>query len=225
MSQLALDASPPGPVDPDLLVGALLYSVAHDLRSPLLTLSLAGELIAESLGDRLRNEPSSGPVALDALEHGARDLERMLQALTVVSRARRRPLEARRAPLRLLLGGHVVISDAGDLGSRLVGVDPIAVREIIDAVCGDAPAEIHVSLLNTFAVVRLPLHESLAEVRGSPLAALAHSLQQHAGTLVETLAGAQVILERCAGAIEITDEGVRLWLPRVDAPVEGQAGA
>ena len=67
MVQLAADASAPGPVDPDLLVEALLYSVAHDLRSPLLTLSLAGELISESLGARLRDEPSTGLVALDAL--------------------------------------------------------------------------------------------------------------------------------------------------------------
>ncbi|RLT39863.1 MAG: hypothetical protein DWI58_12130 [Chloroflexi bacterium] len=96
MIQHATNAVAPGPVDPDLLVEALLYSVSHDLRSPLLTLSLAGELISESLGDRLRAEPSSGIVALDALEHGARDLERMLQALAVVSRARRRPLRRTR---------------------------------------------------------------------------------------------------------------------------------
>jgi len=215
MVQVSVNTPPPGPIDPDLLVEALLYSVSHDLRSPLLTLSLAGELIAESLGDRLREEPSSsGLVALDALQHGARDLERMLQALTSVSRARRRPLEPTRAPLRLLLGGHVVISDAGDLGSRLVSVDPVAVLEIIDAVCGEGPTEIQVSLTDGFAVLRLPLDESLAAVRGAPLVALAQSLQLHAGTLLETLAAAQVVLERTHGRVDIADEGVRLWLPR-----------
>lgn len=206
---------PPATVDPDVLVEALLFSVSHDLRSPLLTLSLAGELIAEALGPRLRSEEAgSGLVALDALQHGARDLERMLQALTAVSRARRRPLEPKRAPLRMLLGGYVVISDAGDLGNRVVGVDPVTVREVIDAVAGDEPAEIHVLLHEAFAVLRLPLPAALVEVRGAPLVALAGSLQRHAGTLVEALAAAEVLLERSGGHIEIADEGVRMWLPR-----------
>jgi signal transduction histidine kinase len=217
MVQFSVNTLPPGPIDPDSLVEALLYSVSHDLRSPLLTLSLAGELIEESLGDRLREEPSSsGLVALDALQHGAKDLERMLQALTSVSRARRRPLELGRAPLRMLLGGHVVISDAGDLGSRLVSVDPVAVREIIDAVCGDEPVEIQVSLDDDYAVLRLPLNDELSEVRGSPLVALAQSLQMHAGTVVETLAAAQVVIERCGGRIDVVDDGARLWLARAD---------
>lgn len=206
--------TPPLPANADSLVDALLYSVSHDLRSPLLTLSLASELIADVLGDRLREEPSStGAVALDALQHGTRDLERMLQALTTVSRARRRPLEPGRAPLRLLLGGHVVLSDAGDLGSQLVAVDPIAVREIIDAVCGEGPADIAVALDGTHAVLRLPLPPALAEVRGGPLEAIVQSLQLHAGTLVETLAGAEVVLHRCGGAVEVAGGGVYLWLP------------
>lgn len=220
MIQPATDTMAPPPVDPDVLVEALLYSVSHDLRSPLLTLSLAGELISESLGDRLRAEPSSGLVALDALEHGARDLERMLQALAVVSRARRRPLEIGHAPLRLLLGGHIVISDEGDLGSRLVRVDAIALREIIDAVCGDDAVEIHVLLLDAYVVLRLPLPAALAEVRGAPLVAMVQSLQYHAGTLVETLAASQVVLDRCGGAIDVRDDGVHLWLPRVDTSAD-----
>lgn len=206
--------TPPLPADPDSLVEALLYSVSHDLRSPLLTLSLASELITEAVGEHLRADPSStGAIALDALQHGTRDLERMLQALTTISRARRRPLERGRAPLRLLLGGHVVLSDAGDLGSQLVAVDPIAVREIIDAVCGEGPADIAVALDDTHALLRMPLPVALAEVRGRPLEAIAQSLQLHAGTLVETLAGGEVALQRCGGAVEVADEGVYLWLP------------
>ena len=215
MVQPLVDASAPARLDPDAFVEALLYSVAHDLRSPLLTLSLAGELIAESLGPHFREESASGLVALDALQHGARDLERMLQALAAVSRARRRPLAPSLTPLRLLLGGHVVTSDAGDLGKQLVYVDPIAVRELIDAACGE-PARIQVSLSNTFAVLRFPLDASLAEVRGAPLIALAQSLQQHAGTLVETLAVGETMLERSEGRVGIDDDGVRLWLPRVE---------
>ncbi|MGE3856301.1 MAG: hypothetical protein AB7G21_05010 [Dehalococcoidia bacterium] len=228
MAQVTVNTPPPHRTDPDSLVEALLYSVSHDLRSPLLTLSLAGELIAESLGDRLREEPSSsGVVALDALQHGTRDLERMLQALTTVSRARRRPLEPSRAPLRLLLGGHLVISDAGDLGSQLVGVDPIAVREIIDAVCGEDPTDIAVSLDDKYALLRLPLDPTLAEVRGTPLVVLAQSLQLHAGTLVETLAAAEVVLQRCGGYVDIAEDGVRLWLPLVNphAPTSPEDGS
>ncbi len=214
MIQPTTDAVAPRPVDPDVLVEALLYSVSHDLRSPLLTLSLAGELIAESLGDRLREEPSSGLVALDALEHGARDLERMLQALATVSRARRRPLEPVHAHLRMLLGGHIVLSDAGDLGSRVVQVDPVAVREIIDAVCGDDPVEVQVQVLDAFVVLRLPTDAALDDVEGAPLVTLARSLQRHAGTLIETLAAAEVVMERCGGGLDITDGRVRLWLAR-----------
>jgi len=140
----------------------------------------------------------------------------MLQALTLISRARRRPLEASRAPLRLLLGGHVVISDDGDLGSRLVSVDPIAVREIIDAVCGEDPTEIHVRLTDDFAVLRLPSTEALADVRGGPLVTLAQSLQMHAGTLVESLAAAQVVTERFGGRLEVDEHGVHVWLPRFE---------
>ena len=217
MVQPVVDVSVPAPLDPDAFVEALLYSVAHDLRSPLLTLSLAGELIAESLGPRLRAEPSSGLVALDALQHGARDLERMLQALTALSRARRRPLEPSRTPLRLLLGGHVVTSDAGDLGSQLVSVDPIAVRELIDVIGGAEPARIQVSLSDAFVVLRFPLDASLAEVRGAPLIALAQSPQQHAGTLVETLAAGEVMLGRSEGRVGIDHDGVRLWLRRIEA--------
>lgn len=73
MIQVSVNTPTPSPTEPDSLVEALLYSVSHDLRSPLLTLSLAGELIEESLGDRLREESSSsGLIALDALQHGRR---------------------------------------------------------------------------------------------------------------------------------------------------------
>lgn len=146
----------------------------------------------------------------------------MLQALTSVSRARRRPLEPSRAPLRLLLGGHLVISDDVDLRSQLVSTDPIAVREILDAMCGDDPAEILVRLTDDYAVLRLPLDDALAEVRGAPLAALAGSLQMYSGTLVEALAAGQTVLERIGGRIVIEDDGVHLWLP-LTAPANSVA--
>ena len=218
MVQSALDAPPVARVDSDALIDALLYTVAHDLRSPLLTLSLSGELLTDALADRLRAEPTGGAaIALDALRHGARDLERMLQALAIVSRARRRPLEPVRAPLRLLLGGHIVISDEGDLGSRLVAVDPLMVRELIDAICGEEPAKIDAAVTDRFAVLRLPLPRGFEDLRGAPLVALVESLQRYAGTAVEEMAAGQVIVERQGGTVNVDEAGVRIWLPRADA--------
>ena len=58
--------------------------------------------------------------------------------------------------------------------------------------------------------------DSLSEVRGAPLVVLAQSLQHHAGTLVEALAAGQVVLERSDGRVAVTDDGVCIWLPRLE---------
>ena len=73
------------------LVGAFdqcLHSVSHDLRSPLLTMSLGTELIA----DAVVADDDRTALALDSLRSGAKDLERMLGAITLPSRARKRTL-------------------------------------------------------------------------------------------------------------------------------------
>lgn len=217
MVQFAADALPVARADTEALIDALLYAVPHDLRSPLLTLSLSAELLREVLGEGLRAEPSgSSAVALDALKHGARELERMLQALARVSRARRRALEARHTPLRLLLGGHVVLSDEVDLARCLVTVDALLVRELLDAICGDDPATVEVVVTDRFAVLRLPHPPGIGDVRGAPLVALVESLQLHAGSPIEDLAAGQVLLERLGGALQVDQSGVRIWLPCAD---------
>ncbi|MEX2446952.1 MAG: hypothetical protein WD734_06370 [Dehalococcoidia bacterium] len=195
------------------LVDALLYSVSHDLRSPLLTLSLSADLIVEALGDQMRAAPTGGAaVALNALQHGTQDLERMLQALAGLSRAARRPLEEHHAPLRMLLGGHIVLSDVDDLDQCEVAVDAMTVRELIDDICGDDPREVHVSVAEGYAILDLPRPEDADEVSGSPLMALTGSLQRYAGTSIERLAVGQVLLERFGGGVAV-EEAVRLWLP------------
>lgn len=200
---------------PDLqaLLDALLFSVSHDLRSPLLTMSLSADLLDDALREHVvaQGESSTVSVALGALRHGTRDLERMLQALTAVSRARRRPLDATPAPLAMILGGHVVLSDEGDLGRRAVAVDVLAVREHLDATWGDEPVEIHVRLEGGFAVLSCP--EVAPGLDEEPLSALAGSLQTYAGGPVQTLAVAQVILERLGGRVRCGDGRTTFWLP------------
>lgn len=210
----ARPAPPATSGDPQSLIDALLFSVSHDLRSPLLTLSLSADLLDDALGAHVRTEGSQtgASVALDALRHGARDLERMLQALMQVSRARRRPLGTQRARLQLLLGGHVVLSDEGDLSRRIVAIDPLSVRELFDALSGDDPLEIRVSSTDGFVILDVAV-ASLPVMEPSPLDALAASLQAHAGTVVERLAVAQVLLERQGGALAAAGHGIRLWLP------------
>ncbi len=66
------------------LIDALLYSVSHDLRSPLLGLTLSADLLSDPAGVV---DGSTRDIALDGLRHGARDMERILHALTAISRA------------------------------------------------------------------------------------------------------------------------------------------
>jgi His Kinase A (phospho-acceptor) domain len=211
-SSLPASAAPPAELPEDIL-DALLYSVSHDLRSPLLTLSLSAELIRESIPPELARDGGTAAVALDALKNGAHDLERMLHALTAVSRARRRPLESRRVPLRMLLGGHVVLSDAVDLERLIVVIDPDAFRELLDRLCGEDPAKIRLELTDTHVVCRVPARVELPPMDASPLLELSRSLQTHAGSIVETLASLQVQSARQSVAFEVDGDAVRVWLP------------
>ena len=221
MTQTAIEYPPAPSLGAEGLLTTLLYAVAHDLRSPLLTLSLSTELIDETAGESLRTDASGrGTIALDAMRHGARDLERMVQALASLSRAYRRELNVGRAPLRMLLGGHLVVSDEDGLESRLVLVDTLPVREVIDACCGDDPAKVQVTLTPQHAVLLLPVPSAMSEVRGAPLIALVEGLQHYAGSVLETLAAGQVLLERQGAAVEVQDVGVRVWLPRAGGMAE-----
>jgi signal transduction histidine kinase len=196
------------------ILDALLYSVSHDLRSPLLTLSLSAELIRESLREVVGPEMAgSTGVALDALKQGADDLERMLKALTTLSRARRRQQEIRRVPLRVLLGGHIVISEIGDLDRIVVPIDATPVRELIDRLCGEDPAEIQLSRTESHVVLRLPARILLPKLEDSPLIELARSLQLHAGTIVEDLASLQVQLARQSIVMEVSARAILVAFP------------
>lgn len=197
----------------EAILEALLFAVAHDLRSPLLTLSLSAELIRESMPDVPAADGGSTGIALDALKQGAEDLERMLKALTTLSRARRRPLDVRNVPLRMLLGGHVVISDVADVDRLEVVVDPTPLRELIDCLCGEDPAELQVARSDGHVLVRIPARVELPKLDGSPLIELARSLTVHAGTVVEELASLQCQLNRHAVAFTIEDQTVSVSLP------------
>jgi len=175
-------------------------------------MSLSAELLDEALrGRREQRGGETATVALDALRHAAVDLERMLQALTQLSRARRRPLDTAQASLRLILGGHVVVSDDAEIERCIVDVAPMVVRELLDAIGGTEPCEVHVARHGAYAVLQLQ-HPLAADVT-SPLEALAASLQQGAGAVVERLAVGQVLVERYGGALRCEQGHLSIWLP------------
>lgn len=200
--------------DPWPLIDALLYSVSHDLRSPLLGLTLSADLLSDPAGVV---DGSTRDIALDGLRHGARDMERMLQALTVISRARRRVFEHDRGTLGMILGGHLVMSDVDQLAGRVVLVDPVTVRELLDDVAGDGPVEVRVSLRDGLAVLSAPANVDLPPFEGRPLHALASSLQSYAGSAVERLAASQVLLDRQGATFSVEEGRILVWLPLGDS--------
>ena len=169
---------------------ARLESVAHDLRSPLLTMALSAELLQDA-GAAAREQ-----VAYGALREGIRDLERMLDAVTTLSRAARRTLVTRSA-LAGVVPRELLPQDIGiDADARLVA-------ELIDALGPDAE----------FA---LRLEEGVVELSGSlsappdlaarsPLAALLDSLKAHAGGIVERLAAIELQAARQGGTLTVVD--------------------
>lgn len=201
-------------VDPGPIADAVFYSVSHDLRSPLLTMSLSADLITDALNSL--PQAAGGPIAiaLDALRHGAKDMERMLQALTLLSRARRRELQPSRVALPVVLGGHVVLSEVGDLRDVHVAVDPVPVRDLLDAISGDQPVEVRVRLEGDFVVLECASPAGAAEEGGSPLEMLVGSLHHHAGTPVEQAAAAQVMLERQGAVVRCVADRLVVHLPR-----------
>jgi len=205
----ANSARPPA-ASADQRFASLLYAVSHDLRSPLLTMSLSADLIEAAM----QRGETSAEVALKALRHGAEDAERMLQALTLLSRAHRRRIEPARAPLRLVLAGYLVISEASELESRQVAVDAVSVREMLDAVTDEGMLELHVRMQDSFVLIEFDA-EGLPPEADSPLSALTESLQYSAGSSLEALAVGQVLLERQGGGVGCTNGRVTVWLPLV----------
>ena len=199
----AAEADPP--VE-QVLLDSLLYSVSHDLRSPLLTMSLSAELIEAAL----EGAGSSADLAINSLRQGAVDMERMLQTLMVLSRARRKTLEPARGALQMILGGRLVVSEA-DLSHRIALVDPLHVCEVLDAAAEEGPLEVHVRLDGARAELAFDL--ARLEHGPTPLHAVCASLKQYAGTAVEALAVGQVLLERQGASVRGTDGRVTIMLP------------
>ena len=121
--------------DPQALIDSLLFSVSHDLRSPLLTILLGVDLLQQTheASASAAGADETATLALESLRNGATDLERMLAALTALSRARRRTLAVAPTPLRMLLGGYNVSYESVSLDEVRLDVDLIAAREALDA--------------------------------------------------------------------------------------------
>ena len=178
---------------------ALLESVAHDLRSPLLTMALSANLLQDA-GAAAREQ-----VAHAALREGIRDLERMLDAVTTLSRAAKRTLTPRSA-----LAGVVPRS----LLPQNVGIDADArlVAELLDALGPDAELALRIEDGTVELSGALPALADLAG--GSPLAALLDSLKTHAGSVVERLAAIELQAARQGGTLTVVDGRAALRLPR-----------
>ena len=178
---------------------ALLESVAHDLRSPLLTMALSANLLQDA-GAAAREQ-----VAYAALREGIRDLERMLDAVTTLSRAAKRTLTPRSA-----LAGVVPRS----LLPQNVGIDADArlVAELLDALGPDAELALRIEDGTVELSGALPALADLAG--GSPLAALLDSLKTHAGSVVERLAAIELQAARQGGTLTVVDGRAALRLPR-----------
>ena len=205
-------------IDPDMdtpsaqqvLLDSLLYSVSHDLRSPLLTMTLSSELLESGMS---REAPltEGATLALNSLRQGAADIERMLQTLMLLSRARRRTVDAQRGALQVILGGHTVRAHDLAITRHVVAVDPLHVREMLDAVAGDAPLEVYVRIADGCATIEFGV--SLLEHGPTPMHAVASSLKQYAGSPVEALAVGQILVERQGGQVTGSEGRVRISLP------------
>lgn len=186
----------------EVLFDKLLFAVSHDLKSPLLSISLGAELLGDpsSLDDRTR-------LALEAMRRGTDDLARQLEAVTFVSRARRRPLDATAVELAAALR----IEDARDLEGVRVAIDSRLLNEF-GAAFGGASLEVRVGSEEVRLVAPWPAAAPACE--GPPLEALLASLSTHAGTVVATLAALQVQLERQGGTIVVGGGHATALLPR-----------
>jgi hypothetical protein len=148
------------------------------------------------------------------MRQGAKDLERMLQALTAISRARRRPFEVVADSLPHLLAGRAV---SGAVPETSVTADLAVVDEVLDGLTGTTGAPVEV-LAGEAVTLRLPAPAEMPEFEGTPLLALLGSLQAYAGTPVERLAVFEVLLSRVGGGLTAGASGVELRLPLAAGP-------
>lgn len=177
------------------LLDSLFYAVSHDLRSPLLTVSLSAQLLEHTLADAV---PDGAREALGGLRAACDDLERMLAALNTLSRASRRASETVHVQLDALLAGAP---------AAVVALDEITADELRTAIPADAVAALDADV----ATIRW----TSDGLDGSPLQALAGSLQAYAGGPVEALACLEIALERHRSSLEAAGGDVAVRLPIV----------
>ena len=166
--------------DAETLLGVLLESVSHDLRSPQLTLTLSAELLSQAAPE-LDARPG---VALEGLRHGAADVERMLATLATVAGARAQPEQEVVVSLPRALGRRAVRTVHGDLDSLMAAVSPL-LHELLRPLFGEASAELELAVDEGELLIAGPLADDCPECDGSPLVALLGSLATHAGSPIE----------------------------------------
>jgi len=189
------------------LLDSLLYSVSHDLRSPLLTVSLSAQVLEHTLGDEISQSTTE---ALNSLRAASVDLERMLSTLNALSRATRRPIE----PISLTLDTIIPeapsegTADSAVLLDRTTGTDLAKLIAASDNSLAIDPSATQVTL--EWTVDGLP-------DQPSPLTALTASLQNYAGGPIERLACMEIALNREGGSLELIEGRVHVSLP-LDGP-------
>ncbi len=176
----------------------LLDSISHDLKSSLLTLSLSADLLvgaAEPFDDAQRT-------GVEGLKHGAKEMGRMLDAVSAISHAYREPLDDAPTPLADVLAGFErYLRGDPDLGRYHVATDARVLRELLVTLSGEAPDDLSIDVTPEALHIESPAPESEYGLAASPLQTLFGSLMAHSATLVQTLSEAQVRLGRQAGAI------------------------
>lgn len=178
------------------LLDSLFYAVSHDLRSPLLTVTLSAQLLEHQLANI---EVDGADDVLVGLRAACDDMERMLEAMNALSRASRRVAE----PFALRLEALCPGAPAG-----MVTLDEPTGSELQAAVPADATASID----GGDAIIRWPIDG----LEGSPLTALTGSLQQHAGGAVQALACLEIALERHHAGLSVDEGQVTVRLPLAD---------
>ncbi len=207
MTTTARDRQASAALDFEALFDALLYAVSHDLKSPLLSIGLGAELLEGASGDGDRTR-----LAREAMQRGAEDLTRHLEALTLLSRARRRPLDS--APLDLASLLPADATTAGLEGVR-VAVDGRLVVELHAELSQAGAPRVVAGDADVRLVAALP--PDTPRIEGgpqAPLEALLGALSTHAGTLVGRLAVLQVQLERQGGTLVLGAGQATALLPR-----------
>ena len=163
---------------PERLLGMLLSSVAHDLKSPLIGLSLGAELLAEAVA------PEQRAIASDSIRHGVRDMERILDAVAVVSAGRRQPLQPEAITVGDTLAGVDVDSTTAGWEARTMTVDRRFMRDLVAFGGGPGNARAGLDIRADVITITIAAPEATELPSGSPLAALLSSLHEHAGTPV-----------------------------------------